>query len=149
MVSSGSLADVWFVELLRVIEFTELFLLCRIYGGIWICISYRFVRRFVLARSVVVDGFTAACLFWCLCFVCSIIFTGLYIKVLPYVAEAVFSVGSKRDSCYIEGGWGSQISWQSVHEGGKVVSPTRRPPLPPRKYSWYSFLLEAESTPGP
>jgi len=22
-------------------------------------------------------------------------------------------------------------------------------PLPPRKYSWYSFLLEAESTPGP
>ena len=31
----------------------------------------------------------------------------------------------------------------------KVVSPTHRPPLPPRKYSWYSFLLEAESTPGP
>jgi hypothetical protein len=24
-----------------------------------------------------------------------------------------------------------------------------RPPLPPRKYSWYSFLLKAESTPGP
>ena len=24
-----------------------------------------------------------------------------------------------------------------------------RLPLPPRKYSWYSFLLEAESTPGP
>ena len=31
----------------------------------------------------------------------------------------------------------------------KVVSPTQRPPLPSRKYSWYSFLLEAESTPGP
>ena len=46
-------------------------------------------------------------------------------------------------------GWGSQISWQSDHEGGKVVSPTHRPPLPYRKYSWYSFLLEAESTPGP
>jgi len=30
----------------------------------------------------------------------------------------------------------------------KVVSPTHRPPLPPRKYSWYSFLLEAECTPG-
>jgi hypothetical protein len=27
-----------------------------------------------------------------------------------------------------------------------VVSPTHRPALPPRKYSWYSFLLEAEST---
>jgi hypothetical protein len=47
------------------------------------------------------------------------------------------------------GGWGSQISRQSAHEGGKVVSPTHRPPLPPRKYSWCSFLLEAESTPGP
>jgi len=36
-----------------------------------------------------------------------------------------------------------------THEGGKVVSPTHQPPLPPRKYSWYSSLLEAESTPGP
>jgi len=26
-----------------------------------------------------------------------------------------------------------QISWQSAHESGKVVSPTHRPPLPPRK----------------
>jgi hypothetical protein len=42
------------------------------------------------------------------------------------------------------GGSGSQISGQSAHEGGKVVSPTHRPPLPPRKYFWYSFLLEAE-----
>ena len=41
------------------------------------------------------------------------------------------------------------ISRQSAHEGGKVVSPTHRPLLPPRKYSWYSFLLEADSTPGP
>jgi hypothetical protein len=29
------------------------------------------------------------------------------------------------------GGWGSQISRQSVNEGGKVFSPTYRPPLPP------------------
>jgi hypothetical protein len=29
------------------------------------------------------------------------------------------------------GGWGSQILRQSTHEGGKVVSPTHRPPLPP------------------
>jgi len=35
-----------------------------------------------------------------------------------------------------------------VNEGAKVVSPTHRPPLPSRKYSWYSFLLAAESTPG-
>jgi hypothetical protein len=37
---------------------------------------------------------------------------------------------------------------QSAHEGGKV-SPTHRPPLSTRKYPWYLFLLEAESTSGP
>jgi hypothetical protein len=39
-----------------------------------------------------------------------------------------------------------RISTQSAHEGGKAVRPTHRPPLPPRRYPWYSFLLEAEST---
>jgi len=43
---------------------------------------------------------------------------------------------------------GSQISRQSAQEGGKVVSTTHRPPLPLRKHSWYSFLLQAGSTPG-
>jgi hypothetical protein len=41
----------------------------------------------------------------------------------------------------VRGGWGSQISRQLAHEGGKIVSPTHWPTLPPRKYSWYSFLL--------
>ena len=36
----------------------------------------------------------------------------------------------------------------TARDGGKVVSHTHRPLLPPRKYSWYSFRLEAESTPG-
>ena len=45
--------------------------------------------------------------------------------------------------------WGSQFSWQSAHGSGKVVCPTYRLPLPPRKYSKYSFLLKDESTPAP
>ena len=36
-----------------------------------------------------------------------------------------------------------------AHECGKVVSPTHRSHLSSSKYSWYSFLLGAESTPGP
>jgi len=46
------------------------------------------------------------------------------------------------------GGWGAQISQQSAYEGGKFVSPMHQPPLPPRKYSRYPFLFEAEYTPG-
>jgi hypothetical protein len=34
-------------------------------------------------------------------------------------------------------------------DGGVVVSLTRRPPLIPQEYSWYSFLIVAESPSGP
>jgi hypothetical protein len=49
----------------------------------------------------------------------------------------------------VPGSWGSQISRILTNESGKIVSPKYRPPLPPRKYSWYSCLSEADSTPGP
>jgi hypothetical protein len=34
----------------------------------------------------------------------------------------------------VPGGLGSQISWHSAREGGEVVSPTHRPPLPPEMF---------------
>jgi hypothetical protein len=43
----------------------------------------------------------------------------------------------------------STFSRQSLTHGGEVVSLTRRPPFTPQDDSWYSFLLEAKSTPEP
>jgi hypothetical protein len=40
------------------------------------------------------------------------------------------------------------MSRQSEHEGGKVVSAERWPPLPLRRYPLYSFLLEADMSEG-
>jgi hypothetical protein len=37
----------------------------------------------------------------------------------------------------------------TAQDGGKVVQPYAPTAFTPRKYAWYSFLLEAESTPGP
>jgi hypothetical protein len=39
------------------------------------------------------------------------------------------------------GGLGSQVSRQSAHEGGKVVSPTHRPPLPPHPQEIFLVLI--------
>jgi hypothetical protein len=53
-----------------------------------------------------------------------------------------------------EGPWGcvkSRLPYfldNRLADGGEVVSLTRRPPFTPQEDCWYSFLLEAESTPG-
>jgi hypothetical protein len=41
------------------------------------------------------------------------------------------------------------ISRQSAHDSSNVFSPKQWPLLPTRRYPYYSFLLEDESTPGP
>ena len=73
------------------------------------------------------------------------------LNILKYSLVSKVNVKQSRyrsgQALRVPGGWGYQISRQSAHEAGKVVSTTHRPRLPPRKYSWHSFLLEPESTP--
>ena len=47
------------------------------------------------------------------------------------------------------GGWDSHISRQSVHDGGKVVSPTHRPPLPPPKKKIFLVLVSVRGWVNP
>ena len=48
----------------------------------------------------------------------------------------------------VPGRWGTQISRHPVHEGGKVVSPTRRPLLPPGNIPGTHFCLRLSQPQG-
>jgi hypothetical protein len=62
---------------------------------------------------------------------------------IPQTWELILKISSYNDIQKMEF---LRISRQLVHEGGKVVSPKHRAPLPSTRFS---FLLEPESTPGP
>jgi hypothetical protein len=71
-------------------------------------------------------------------------FVPLYKTMVCHIQEEVKQSHYRRGQALrVPGGWSFQISRQLAHDGGRVVSSMHLPPLPPRKYSWYSFLLEA------
>ena len=54
-------------------------------------------------------------------------------ECMPYLSDLFWNAKCKAKPVHplrVPGGWGSQISWLSMLEGGKVVSPTHRPSLP-------------------
>jgi hypothetical protein len=63
----------------------------------------------------------------------------LNMKVKVKVKQSLYKPGQ---ALWVAESWGSQISRQSTHEGGKFIRHMHCLPLPPRKYSWYSFLLK-------
>ena len=71
--------------------------------------------------------------------------SGMYLTIIKKVKQ---SRERSAQALRVPGGWGSQISRQSAHENGKVDSSTHRQPLPPRKYSRYSFSVRDWVKPG-
>jgi len=74
-------------------------------------------------------------------FIVNVAYTFKYISVICPITGPRYPEGSRklRFPDYVT----------ITQDGGKVISLTHWPLFTPRKYSWYSFMLEAESTPGP
>jgi hypothetical protein len=71
------------------------------------------------------------------------------------IAQFVAAAWRSRPSCTCNRPRRPVRFWDVPHflhnrltDGGEVVSFMHRPPFTPQESSWYSFLLEAESTPG-
>jgi hypothetical protein len=68
-------------------------------------------------------------------------------STFTFVGEITTLLEGKGKAIPLQAWTGPECSRRYRLPGGKFVSPTHRPPLPPRNYPWYQFLLEAESTP--
>jgi hypothetical protein len=66
----------------------------------------------------------------------------IIIKICHILSKAIPVTGRERSRL-------PHLLNNRLTDGGKVVSRTRRPRFTPQESSWYSFLLEAVSTPGP
>jgi hypothetical protein len=55
----------------------------------------------------------------------------MYVPIVKVKGKVKLSRYRPGEAPGVPGGSGSRISRQSAHEGGKVVSPTHRPSLPP------------------
>jgi hypothetical protein len=64
--------------------------------------------------------------------------TDMYVACTMKVKQSHYRPGQ---ALRFPGGWGSQISIQLAHEGGKVVSPTHRPHLPPPPQEIFVVLI--------
>ena len=78
-----------------------------------------------------------------------IVLTEYIHELVRFLQQAKLSHYRPGQTLRTPGSWGSQNLWQSSHESDKIVSLKHRPPLHDRVDPWYSFLIEAESTPGP
>jgi len=64
---------------------------------------------------------------------------------LPHCKQSLHRPGQ---SLRVPGCWGSQFPRQSTHEGGKVVSPMYWSLYHPERYTWPSFVSQAEMAQG-
>jgi hypothetical protein len=72
----------------------------------------------------------------------------IYIYIYIYKAYKKQSHCRPRQALRFPGAWGSQLSRQSAHKGGKVVSLTHRPPLPLGNISGTNFCYRLSQPQG-